>query len=211
MTSDAKKSYIRELGHKNPSEPRNKSHQQAHARRDAMVDVPEISQRLFNSITRQPLQANTRLRDGEDDVDEAWRISKQIDSLVAKHNISDTTKDYMKKWNSFMMRLKLSSNFYLAEALVQFVTNEKEWFAGQRERIREFTLHANVLRLRGTIKVDCILDCLSIMRDTRTSSSEINKRRGENKEQWPKQATVLDTSERLSEHRAEVRTGCLLQ
>jgi hypothetical protein len=206
MTSDAKKLYTSEFGHKTTTG--NKSHHEAQSGRIAKINVPVISQRLFDSTTRQPLLPKSRVRNGEDDVDEAWRVSKQIDSLVASHNISETTKDYMKQWNTFMMRLKLSSNIYLAEALTQFVTDEKEWFAGQQDRIREFTLHANVLRLRGIITVDCILDCLSIMRHTGTPSSETNERVEKNKEKRPEQIIVLDTPEGLSERQSKRMAQC---
>lgn len=206
MTSDAKKSYAREFSHKTSTETRNKSHHKVHSTQNAMINVPEISYRLFDSVTRQPLLPRSRVRDGEDDVDETWRISKQIDSLVASHNISETTRDYMKKWNTFMMRLKLSSNIYLAEALAQFVTDQKDWFAGRKDRIREFTLHANVLRLRGTIAIDCILDCLSIIRNTSIPNSEINERVGKSKEKRHEGAIVHDKPEALSECKAKFRT-----
>ena len=199
MNYDAKKSYDREFSHKTTTGTRNASCHEAQSVRNAMVNVPEISHRLFDSTTKQPLLPKSRVKDGEDDVDETWRISKQIDSLVANHNISATTRDYMQKWNTFMMRLKLSSNIYLAAALTQFVADEKEWFAGQQDRIREFTFHANVLRLRGTITVDCILDCLSIIRNTGAPNSGTNERVEKSQEKLFEQAIVLDASDVLSE------------
>src|SRR5438045_1375716 len=70
----------------------------------AIIQVPDIPHRLFDSTSRQPLQPKARIADWKDHVDETWRVSKQIDSLVSSHLISDTTKQYMITWNTFMIR-----------------------------------------------------------------------------------------------------------
>jgi hypothetical protein len=127
--------------------------------------VPMTKQRLCDAVIKHVLKPAEELYVIDDDLETCWRTAKHMEMIRDRPDISINTKDYIIKWDLYVTPLRLSCNFYVPQALLRFVEENKAWFAEQPCRIKEFSFHATSLRLRGSIDMKCFADCVTLLQD----------------------------------------------
>jgi hypothetical protein len=129
------------------------------------LTVPKTKRRLCDAVSKHILTPGEELHDIDENLETCWRTSKHVEMINNHPDISTDAKDYIIKWDSYVASLRLSSNFYVPRALLRFVEENGAWFVEQPGRVREFSLHATSLRLRGSIDIECFAQCVNLLQD----------------------------------------------
>jgi hypothetical protein len=129
------------------------------------MKVPRTKQRLCDAINKHILTPEEELHGIDDNLETYWRTTKHVEMVNSRPDISTNAKDYIIKWDSYVTPLRLSSNFYLPQVLLRFLEENRVWFAEQSCRVREFSLHAASLRLRGSIDIECFAKCVILLQE----------------------------------------------
>lgn len=111
--------------------------------------VPKTAKPLYCSITKRVLTPGDPLPNSDDEFDESWLHQKQRDNINDFTDIAQIEKDYINKWNPFIVNEHLTSDAYLQDALVRFVEANKMWIAEKVERRQEFMRQAETFTIRG--------------------------------------------------------------
>ena len=129
------------------------------------MNVPKTKRRLCDAINKHILTPEEELHGIDDNLETDWRTNKHVEMVNSRPDISSNAKDYIIKWDSYVTPLRLSSNLYLPQVLLRFVEDNRIWFAEQSCRVREFSLHATALRLRGSIDIECFAKCVTLLQE----------------------------------------------
>lgn len=128
--------------------------------------VPNTTKPLYNSITKQRLEVGAELPSSDDEKDEGWLHQKHRDIILDFSDVNEDEKDYMIKWNPFIMDIQLTSEKYLPEAVLQFAEENKHWFLQRRSRKVEFGKHMETFVMRGVMTQACFSKAVDILRQT---------------------------------------------
>lgn len=129
------------------------------------LTVPRTKGRLCDALIKNVFIVGEELDIIDEKLETSWRTAKHVARIEDNPDIRSDAKDYILKWDSFVTSLMLSSNYYVPQALLTFVNENKNWFAQRRARITEFSLHATSLRLRGSIDIECFAKCINLLQD----------------------------------------------
>lgn len=135
--------------------------------------VPRTKRRLFDAVIKNILHAEEELDSIDDTLEVCWRTTKHVEMIKDNPDIGINAKDYIIKWDLYVTPLRLSCNFYVPQVLLRFVEDNKAWFAEYPSRIREFSLHATSLRLRGSIDIECFAKCINLLPDCIEPATEL--------------------------------------
>ncbi|PQE09844.1 zinc finger domain-containing PHD-finger protein [Rutstroemia sp. NJR-2017a BBW] len=113
--------------------------------------VPETKTPLYDLITKRVLRAGEELPDSDDEKDEHWLFQKQRDLVNDFTDVTDDEKDYIIRWNDYILPLRLTADTYLPAALVRFVESNRIWFAERHSRKRELLKYIEGNVMRGSI------------------------------------------------------------
>lgn len=160
------------------------------ARKPPPLTVPETKRRLCDPVSKHILTPGEELHDIDDNLETHWRTAKHVEMIKDRPDISIDAKDYIMKWDLYVTPLRLSSNYYVPQALLRFVEENKAWFAEKPCRVREFSLHATSLRLRGSIDIKCFAKCVSLLQDC----SRLNTTPEERPQETPAENAVGDAA-----------------
>lgn len=127
--------------------------------------IPNTGQKLYHPVTKHVLKAGEELFARDYYLEDLWRSAKHVDVVKELPNIGDDARDYIMKWDYYATSLKLSCNLHLSRAVVDFIRIHRVWLAERKIRIRECSLHVTVLRLRGSIHIECFTKCITILQE----------------------------------------------
>ena len=127
--------------------------------------VPKTSKPLYDTITKQILEPGTEIPNSDDEKDESWLHQKHRDIIMDYGDVTDDEKDYILKWNPFIMTEQLTCETHLADAILVFVESNKFWFAQRLSRKREFGKTMETFLMRGVVDAKCLDKCISILRE----------------------------------------------
>jgi hypothetical protein len=113
--------------------------------------VPNTKTPLYDLITKRVLTAGEELPDSDDEKDEHWLFQKQRDLVNDFTDVTDDEKDYIIRWNDYILPLRLTADTYLPAALVRFVESNRIWFAQRHSRKRELLKYIEGNVMRGSI------------------------------------------------------------
>ncbi|KAM3078104.1 hypothetical protein ACMFMG_002594 [Clarireedia jacksonii] len=116
--------------------------------------VPNTKTPLYDLITKRVLVPGEELPDSDDEKDESWLFQKQRDLVNDFTDVTDDEKDYIIRWNDYILPLRLTADTYLPAALVRFVELNRIWFAERHSRKRELLKYIEGNVMRGSINED---------------------------------------------------------
>ncbi|KAL8365782.1 hypothetical protein RB595_004524 [Gaeumannomyces hyphopodioides] len=116
--------------------------------------VPNVKNRLFDPLSKAELEPGADVPKLVSD--DAWLIQKHRDHLQDFVDIGPSEKEYMKEWDAFNFKNRMSSEAYIKRAFVSFVTAKASWLVGSESRMVEFGKHLAVLTARGAINESVI-------------------------------------------------------
>lgn len=133
--------------------------------KDKQIVVPTIKQPLFDPLSKALIEPGSEIRPLV--ADDTWLIQKHCDTLQDFVDVDPAEKEYMKEWDSFILRKRISSDAYFARAFLQFVQEKGPWLAAKKSRLQEFGKHLSVLIARGSLKNDTIKGALALINEAK--------------------------------------------
>jgi hypothetical protein len=143
------------------------------------LTVPWTERRLCDTDIKNVLVPGEEIGGIDSNREVIWRLAKHASTIEARSDISNDTKEYIMKWDSFVMPLRLSSKYYVPHALTMFVSENMQWFHARKTRMKEFGLHVTSLRLRGIIDLECFAKCVNLLRECVESHKRLDMRNRE--------------------------------
>ncbi|KAL9118521.1 MAG: hypothetical protein Q9187_004933 [Circinaria calcarea] len=119
----------------------------------------------FRSTVKRALQEGEWLTESDDEIDESWLLQKHEDTIESFRDISDPEKEFIKRYDSHMLRENLSSNVHLSEAMIRFCRLNRK-FLKRKDMKTEFHKKAATLILHNVIKPSIVRACMQIINET---------------------------------------------
>ncbi|KAK0634778.1 hypothetical protein B0T17DRAFT_16741 [Bombardia bombarda] len=137
-----------------------------------VVLVPKIKQPLFDALSKKELKAGTEVRQHE--IDDSWLIAKHRDNLLDFTDVTNNEKEYMVKWDAFILKKHISSQAYLPRAFSQFVKEKAAWIVSEKHKNRavEFSKHASMLLLRQVIDEPTLHEATQFLNEARANEAK---------------------------------------
>ncbi|KAJ9149903.1 Polycomb protein suz12-B [Pleurostoma richardsiae] len=135
-------------------------------RKEQKIVIPSIKQPLFDPLSKALLEPGTELR--EYYPDETWLIQKHRDTIQDFFDVDPTEKEYMKEWDAFIIKRKISSDAYIPRAFSAFVREKATWLVGSIARVQEFGKHLSVLIARESLDEQTIQEALARIQEARS-------------------------------------------
>lgn len=127
--------------------------------------MPNTGQPLFDPLSHALLQPDTDIR--PQIVDDTWLIQKHRDTLQDFVDVFPDEKEYMREWDGFVFKKRISSAAYLSREFLAFVRERGPWLVAKQSRMLEFGKHLSVLMARGVLEDTVIADALIWMNGVR--------------------------------------------
>lgn len=156
----------------------------------------ETDKHLYDSITKQVLKAGEEIPSSDDEKDEGWLHQKHRDIILDFSDVTEAEKDYIIKWNPFIMEAQLTSEKYLPEAVLRFAEENTDWFLKRKSRKAEFGKHMETFVMRGVMTQESFSQAVDILRQAEKIEAEKGDVNMDNEEANPispvKQRGMLD-------------------
>lgn len=81
--------------------------------------------------------------------DDSWLIQKHRDIVQDFWDVGSAEKEYIKEWDAFIQKRRISSEAFIGRAVVEFVNEKRNWLIESKSRSQEFGKHLTVLIARG--------------------------------------------------------------
>jgi hypothetical protein len=127
--------------------------------------VPKTSKPLFDIITKQVLEPGAEIPSSDDEKDEGWLHHKHRDIIMDYEDVTDDEKDYIIRWNPFIMAEQLTWETHLPDAVIRFVEANKSWFTQRKSRKKEFAKIMETFMMRGIVDEKCMGKCIEILKE----------------------------------------------
>ncbi|KAK0122423.1 hypothetical protein ONS95_010659 [Cadophora gregata] len=126
--------------------------------------VPKINRPLFDPVTKRQLKAGEPLPNSDDETDESWLHQQRRDGINDFTDIPPEEKEYINKFNPYIIDEHLTSMRHLPDAMVRFVEANKSWIAEKVSRRQEFMKQMENFLLKGYVDEKGVLDrCFRIL------------------------------------------------
>ncbi|KAF9770220.1 hypothetical protein IL306_012257 [Fusarium sp. DS 682] len=113
------------------------------------VFIPESSQPFFDPVSK------ARLKPGEElpkpVVDNVWLLQKHREDIGEFSDVSKEEKEYIRRWDAFILQENVTSAQYFRRAWVKFVKENASWLVGANYRMIEYGKHLCVLMARDVL------------------------------------------------------------
>ncbi|KAI9053952.1 hypothetical protein LZ554_002896 [Drepanopeziza brunnea f. sp. 'monogermtubi'] len=131
--------------------------------------APTTTKPLYEATTKRLLKPGDELPRSDDETDEAWLHQSQRDGLndFTDEDVLPEEKDFMHRWNSFVVNEHLTSDKYLATVVVRFVEANKAWLVEKTSRRKEFMKQAENFILKGIFDERHLRHCLGVIEEER--------------------------------------------
>jgi hypothetical protein len=129
------------------------------------IIIPDSSQPLFDPISK------ARLKPGEElpkpAVDSSWLIQKHREDIGEFSDVSAEEKEYICRWDAFILEQNVTSGAYFRRAWLQFVKENAMWLASAGHRMIEFGKHMCVLMARDVLDDESIDNADQLIEEAR--------------------------------------------
>ncbi|TAQ84309.1 hypothetical protein B7494_g7363 [Chlorociboria aeruginascens] len=137
--------------------------------------VPEVMRPLYHTVSKRLLVAGEEIPDSDEEKDEKWLFQKHRDVILDFSDLTDDEKDYLNRWNPFLMGQFLTSEIFLPDAILRFVEANKSWFCERRSRKVEFFKQMEAFMLRGIVKQDYWHSAATLLKEAEKKEAEKEK------------------------------------
>lgn len=138
--------------------------------------VPRTARPTYDSNTKQPLQAGDMLPEDDGECDETWLHHRKHDLLNEFEDVNEEEKEYLRLWNLWLVDENLTSDKYLAQAVVRFAETNKVWITETKSHTTGFMRHLEALRLRGVCDSVSVDKCIWILKGVEKASTKGKER-----------------------------------
>ncbi|TPX13215.1 uncharacterized protein E0L32_006415 [Thyridium curvatum] len=141
-------------------------------RKDNSLVVPRTKQPLFDFLSKALLEPGSEIRPVV--ADDTWLINKHRDTVQDFSDVDPPEKEYIKEWDAFVLRKRISSDAYIPRAMLAFVTEKAQWLVESPSRTIEFGKHLSVLIARNVLDNQTVSDALARIAEARSKLEDRN-------------------------------------
>ncbi|MCJ1336457.1 hypothetical protein MMC09_001733 [Bachmanniomyces sp. S44760] len=131
-------------------------------RKRHVVPIPPEGVRFFRSTVKRPLKVGEEISESDDEMDESWLLQKHSDVIDSFSDNTAAENEFIRNYDTHMLKENLSSNLHLNDALVRFCRSNCEWLKSSRMHV-EFHKNAAKLILLGIIGPTLVRECTDII------------------------------------------------
>lgn len=128
---------------------------------------------FFRSCSRRPLVTGECISESDDDADDTWIKSRKSAEFDKRVNLSATTKEFLKIYDTHMRSEQLHSDVHARDALVRFAREQGEWLL-RNDATEVFKQKLDELLEDHIITEDVHSTCLEHVEKTRSDMVEEN-------------------------------------
>lgn len=132
--------------------------------------VPKTTQPLYHPISKATLKPGDEVPTTKPD--SSWLIQKHRDSITDFSDVTAAEREFIWKWDDYILKQNITSSVYLPRAWLGFVRQSAEWLVAKEDRMREFGKHASVLLARDVLTDNVIADAFAIIDNMRARQYE---------------------------------------
>jgi hypothetical protein len=129
--------------------------------------------RFFRLTAKRPLVEGEAISESDDDMDENWLLQKHRDTIESFSDTLKSEKEFIKKYDSHMLKENLSSNIHFREALIRFCRVNGSWLKRQDMKFEFFKNTASLI-LQGVIDPESVTACIEIINKAEEKSTPDN-------------------------------------
>lgn len=137
--------------------------------------VPQTSKPLFDTNTKRILEPGEEIPDSDDEKDEAWLHQKHRDIINDFTDLTEDEKEYITRWNPFIVEAHLTCEKYLPDACVRFAQANAAWIMERKSRRVEFGKQMETFIVRGVVEQQCLDKCMDMLKAAGRRRIEIGK------------------------------------
>jgi hypothetical protein len=137
--------------------------------------VPKTNKPLYDTVTKQVLEPGAEIPNSDEEKDEGWLHQKHRDIIMDFTDVTDDEKDYIIRWNPFIMGEVLTCETHLSDAVLRFVEANKFWFGERTSRKGVFGKSMESFIMRGVVSEKCFVKCIQILREAEKMESSKGK------------------------------------
>ncbi|KAG9241583.1 hypothetical protein BJ878DRAFT_220938 [Calycina marina] len=126
---------------------------------------------LYDTISKRTLVPGEEVPSSDDEKNENWLNQKHRDIILEYDDVTADEKDYILRWNPFVMQKHITSEYYLPHTILAFVHADLQWFGEKRSRIEMFSRQCETFILRGVLKQKCYMEALELLRNASLKKS----------------------------------------
>ncbi|KAL1883031.1 hypothetical protein VTK73DRAFT_106 [Phialemonium thermophilum] len=132
--------------------------------------VPHIKQPLYHPLSKVRLEPGSEIRPYI--ADDSWLVHKHSSTLQEFVDVEVDEKEYIKVWDEFIAKHRISSDQYFPRAFLGFVRDKADWIIAKPSRAEEFSKHILVLYTRGSIDEILMHTAMEILEKAKAEQSE---------------------------------------
>ncbi|KAJ8609658.1 hypothetical protein MRB53_038995 [Persea americana] len=117
---------------------------------------------FFRTESKRAMVVGELLSESEDDIDESWLRLRHRDIIEANDEITSLEKNFLKKWDDYMIKESLSGDRYVPDAMLRFCDKHK-YTLRNKDIQRVFVRWAVELEEMGVVQGDMIVRCLEVI------------------------------------------------
>ncbi|KAK3392620.1 hypothetical protein B0T20DRAFT_360859 [Sordaria brevicollis] len=130
------------------------------------VFVPtNINRPLYDPLSKVELKPGSEVRYPA--LDEGWLITKHADALGEFSDVEPHEKEYMMKWDAYILQKHLCSEQYLPREFRNFVKINARWLVEKKYRAEEMGKHMAILLARGYVDDATVLAVMRELNESR--------------------------------------------
>lgn len=130
------------------------------------VFVPtNINRPLYDPLSKVELKPGSEVR--YPSLDEGWLITKHADALGEFSDVEPHEKEYMMRWDAYILQKHLCSEQYLPREFRNFVRLNCKWLLEKKHRAEEMGKHMAILLARGYVDDATVLAVMRELNETR--------------------------------------------
>jgi hypothetical protein len=118
---------------------------------------------LFTSITHRVLQPDEELSESDDEIDQTWLRDKHAQEIMDETQEPLELRRLQVRWNDHVKSESLSSAFYCSDVFFRWVKKDKEWLAGNEERLNYYHQFSKRLWEEGKVSTGVVRKCRAMI------------------------------------------------
>ena len=126
--------------------------------------VPKTTKPLYDTISKRTLQPGEEVPSSEDEKNEGWLHQKHRDIILDFDDVTADEKDYILRWNPFVMNAHLTTETYIPTTILAFVNDNMTWFVERPSRREMLSKHCETFLLRGILTQECFTEVMELLR-----------------------------------------------
>jgi hypothetical protein len=137
--------------------------------------VPKTSKPLFDTVSKRVLEPGEEIPDSDDEKDEAWLHQKHRDIINDFTDLTCDEKEYITRWNPFIMDTQLGCEKYFPGACERFTEANAAWIVEKKSRCDEFGKQMEMFLMRSIIEQQCFDKCVDVLKVAQRKRRESGK------------------------------------